>query len=163
MSDRHLTYEKLTEKLNRLHPKKAAGHDNITTRELKLISGDISLCLLSICKQSYLEGKFPTNWKICKLKPIYESEERIERGNYRPLTMLPILSKVFAAVICNQLGNQVNLTRQRNQRAHKKNTSTKSLRLNLSEVWKNAINHGQTVVTIFVDCSKAFGAIDHKF
>ena len=59
MSELYLTTEKFTEKLKKLNPRKAAGHDNITTREMKLLSEDMSPCLFSICSQSYLEGKFP--------------------------------------------------------------------------------------------------------
>ena len=76
--------------------------------------------------------------------------------------MLPILGKVFEAVICEQLDNQINLARQRNQWAYKKNTLTESMLLYLSEGWKKAINNGQTVGTILIDCCKAFYAIDHK-
>ena len=162
MSELYLTTEKFTEKLKMLNPRKAAGHDNIATRELKLLSEDMSPCLSSICRQSYLEWKFPTKWKIGKLKPAYKAGERIERGNYRPLTMLSIRSKVFEAVICDQLDDQVDLTRQRNQWAYKKNTSTESMLLYLSEVWKKAINNGQIVGVVFIDCSKAFDSIDHQ-
>ena len=49
MSELYLTTEKFTEKLKKLNPKKAAGHDNITTKELKLLSEDMHPCLFSIC------------------------------------------------------------------------------------------------------------------
>ena len=85
-----------------------------------MLAEEMSPRLFSTCRQGYMEGKFPTKWKIGKLKPVFEAGERTERGNYRPLTMLSIPSKVFEAVICDQLDVQVDLTRQRNQWAYKK-------------------------------------------
>ena len=159
MSELYLTSERTTEKLKKLNPKKATGHGNISTREIKLLSEDMTQCLFSIFRQGYPEGKFPTKWKIGKLKTAYKAGERTDRGNFRPLSMLPIPSKIFEAIICDQLDDQVDLTRQRNQWAYRKNTSTKSMSLYLSEVWKKAINNGQTVGVKFIDCSKAFDSI----
>ena len=122
----------------------------------------MGVCLANICRQGYLERRFPSTWKIGKLKPAYKAGERVERGHYHPLTMLPIASKVYEAVICNQLDEQVDLTRQRNQWAYKKGTSTESLLLYLSGVWKNAINNGRVVGVLFIDCSKALDSIDHQ-
>ena len=127
-----------------------------------MLADDIGVCLANICRQGYLERRFPSTWKIGKLKPACKAGERVERGHYRPLAMLPIASKVYEAVICNQLDEQVDLTRQRNQWAYKKGTSTESLLLYLSEVWKNAINNGRVVGVLFIDCSKAFDSIDHQ-
>ena len=97
-----------------LNPRNAAGHDGITTNELRLLADDMGVCLANICRQGYLERRFPSTWKIGKLKPAYKVGERVERGHYRPLTMLPIASRVYEAVICNQLDEQVDLTKEIN-------------------------------------------------
>ena len=99
LSDLNLTGKQFTEKLKMLNPKKAVGHDGIRTNELRALADDMGVCLANICRQGYLEGKFPSTWKIDKLKPAYKGGERVERGHYHPLTMLPIASKVSEAVV----------------------------------------------------------------
>ena len=66
MSELYLTTERFTEKLKMLNPRKAAGHDNIATRELKLLSEDMSPCLFSICiaDKVTLEGHFQLNGRL---------------------------------------------------------------------------------------------------
>ena len=94
MSDLRITIETFRE-LNMPHPKKAAADENTTTKELNLISESIGSYLLSLCTQSYLDGKLLTNWKIGKLKPVYRNrklstphhathpQQSLESGNIR--------------------------------------------------------------------------------
>ena len=69
LSELNLTSKEFTEKLKMLNPRKAAGHGGITTNELRLLANDMGVCLANICRQRYLERRFPSTWKIGKLKP----------------------------------------------------------------------------------------------
>ena len=73
LSELNLTSKKFTEKLKMLNPRKAAGNDGITANELRLLADDMGVCLANICRQGYLERRFPSKWKIGKLKPAYKA------------------------------------------------------------------------------------------
>ena len=46
---------------------------------------------------------FPVSWKIARVTPIYEEGEKSERSNYRPISVLPVLSRLFEKLIYDQL------------------------------------------------------------
>lgn len=51
---------------------------------------------------SYYEGKYPTQWKIGKVKLLYKGSDSGECGNYRPLTVLSIPVKISESIICDK-------------------------------------------------------------
>ena len=106
LSRLNLTSKQFIEKLRTMNPKKAAGHDGITTKVLMVLADDRGVCLANICRQRYFERKLPSTWKIGKLKPALKTGQRDVRGNYHPLNMLPIAREMYEAVICNQLDDQ---------------------------------------------------------
>ena len=109
----------------------------------------------------YTEGKYPSKWKIGKLKPVHKQGERAERGNYRPLTMLSIPSKISESVIYDGMEKQIDRTRHRNQWAYSKGKSTESALLYLTETWKRHMSEGEVVGVLFIDFRKAFDCVDH--
>ena len=48
-------------------------------------------------------GEFPNNWKIARVSPIYKEGSPDERSNYRPISVLPVLSRLFEKLVYNQL------------------------------------------------------------
>ena len=131
----------------------------------------IQVYVWQIYADKYLERKFSSTRKIGKQKLAYKAGERVERGHLPPLDQaahcqqgvtLTKGSKVYEAVICNQLDEQLDLTRQRYQWAYKKGKSTESLLLYLSEVWKNAIKNGKVGGAMFIDCSNKLQEVAFK-
>ena len=124
------------EKLRKLNVRKACGSDEITARELKTAHEELGFPIANICRMGYTQGKYPSKWKIGKLRPAHKQGDRAERGNYRPLTMLSIPSKVYESVVCDAMEKQIDRTRHRNQWAYSKGKSTESILLYLTETWK---------------------------
>ena len=79
------------------------GYDGISTEHLKLINKDISKCLTLIINQSLNSGIFPDKLKIAKVTPIYKKGDKQIITNYRPISVLPVISKIFETVIHEQL------------------------------------------------------------
>ena len=77
--------------------------DGISTEHLKLINKDISKCLTLIINQSLNSGIFPDKLKIAKVTPIYKKGDKQIITNYRPISVLPVISKIFETVIHEQL------------------------------------------------------------
>ena len=81
----------------------SSGHDGITSELLKLVNDDISSCITLVINQSLTTGIFPDKLKIAKVTPVYKKCDKKLINNYRPISVLPVISKVFETVIFDQL------------------------------------------------------------
>ena len=85
--------------IRNLNPNKSHGHDNLSIRMLQLC-GDSIIPPLTILFQSAIEaGHFPDSWKKANATPIHKKQSKNIVRNYRPISLLPILGKVFEKVI----------------------------------------------------------------
>ena len=82
---------------------KGKGHDGVFTELLKLINNDISNCITLIINQSLTSCIYPDSLKVAKVTPIYKKDNNKIISNYRPISVLPDISKVFENVIFDQL------------------------------------------------------------
>jgi hypothetical protein len=83
---------------------KATGPDGVGIRLLKLAAPIISESLSRIINHCITTGKFPTKWKEASITPIYKGKGcKSEAFNFRPISVLPILSKVFERHIATSL------------------------------------------------------------
>ena len=87
----------------KLKPKTSTGFDNLSTLLLKRIIDYILVPLTLILNQSLCTGIFPNNLKVAKVIPIYKKGDIHDFGNYRPISLLPALSKVFERIVFIQL------------------------------------------------------------
>ena len=79
------------------------GHDGISSELLKLISNDFVDSISLTIYQSLKSGIFPDQLKFAKVTPIYKKDDTKIITNYRPISVLPVVSKVFETVIHEQL------------------------------------------------------------
>ena len=109
------------------------GYDGISTEHLKLINKDISKCLTLIISQSSNSGIFPDKLKIAKVTPIYKKGDKQIITNYRPISVLPVISKIFETVIHEQLSEYfvTNNLFSPQQYGFRKNSSTELAALEL--------------------------------
>ena len=89
--------------ITKLKPSVSCGLDNISSRLLRLCSPSISNSLCDIINQVLETGIFPDDWKKAKVHPIFMSDERNIPNNYRPISILPAISKIIERVINTQL------------------------------------------------------------
>ena len=75
----------------------------MSVRLLKLAGPLISNCLAHICNLSLGESLFPDEWKKAKVTPIFKAGDKTDVGNYRPISVLPIISKITERAIDDQL------------------------------------------------------------
>ena len=86
-----------------LKPKTTTGYDNLSPKLIKSISHIISKPITLLINQSFKSGIFPTKLKIAKVIPIYKKGDPKLIENYRPISLLPTISKIFERVAYNQL------------------------------------------------------------
>ena len=103
-SSQAVTPEQVEKIIGQLKNSKASGLDNLDTYILKLTKKSIVPSVCHILNLSLTSNKFPTKWKIAKIVPLYKGKgSKLDPKNYRPLAILPILSKVLERAMYQQL------------------------------------------------------------
>ena len=95
--------ENILKIIDRLHPKSSCGPDGISVKLLKEIKHEIIKPVTLITKQCILTGVFPDKLKIAKVIPIHNKDDKSQLENYRPISILPAISKIIERVIFNQM------------------------------------------------------------
>ena len=143
---------------------RSTGHDGISSELLKLINNDISACITLIINQSIKSGIFPDGLKIAKVIPIYKKDDKRFIKNYRPISVLPVISKVFETVICDQLCeyfSSKNLLCSQ-QYGFRKNSSTELAALEVIDRLLTQLDGQLIPINFYLDLSKAFDSLNHN-
>ena len=101
----HVTKEDILLIIKTLNSSKAHGWDNISIKMIKICGESITVPLKIIFEQSLKENKFPEVWKKANIVPVHKKEDKNLIKNYRPVSLLPIFSKIYERVIYNALFN----------------------------------------------------------
>ena len=143
---------------------KATGLDGIPAKLLKLSCKIIALSLTYILNLSISTGMFIDDWKKARVILIYKSDDRKKCENYRPISILPIISKPFEKEVFGQLYQYLinNSLLSRFQSRFRPKHSTLSLLLQMSDNWLESMDIEEITGLISVDIKKAFDSIDHK-
>ena len=96
------TYENVLKLLEEINPNKAVGIDNLGGRFLRDGAKILAKSITELCNLSIERSIFPDECKIAKLKPLYKKGSKIEPKNYRPISLLPLVSKIFEKVVHSQ-------------------------------------------------------------
>lgn len=149
--------------LSKLLTNKACGIDGISAKLLKDASSVISFPLTCIFNKSLSSGIFPDSWKTAKVFPIYKGNEKNDANNYRPISVLPILAKVFEKLVFDQLYSYLteNNILTKFQSGFRSNHSTLTALLQATENWFKNIDNGYMSGVVLIDLSKAFDSVDH--
>ena len=151
--------------IKKLKNKNSSGKDEISNRLLKSIKHEISKPLCVIINQSLSSGIFPEALKIAKVKPLFKKGDKKCLNNYRPISLLPTISKVFERVIYIQIYNYFNshnlLCEQ--QYGFRSQHSTELATIKLVDNIIDQLDNRYTIktpVAIFIDLSKAFDTLN---
>ena len=88
---------------NKLNRKKPNGYDGISIAMLKLCPIEVSIPLSLIFDKCLHTGIFPFFWKKGNVQPVHKKDSRQIKTNYRPISLLPICSKIFEKIIFDQM------------------------------------------------------------
>ena len=149
---------------------------NIIIKDLKnstKSSGDIPVKILKESEYSHLilsdcinnaidSCEFPDSLKTANITPVYKKDEKSDKANYRPISILPLLSKVFERVIYNQLSNFLDNHFNKLLCGFRKNHSTQHALFRLLHLWQTHLDKNGFVGTILMDLSKAYDCLPHE-
>lgn len=159
-----VSVEKVQSLLSRIRVSKATGSDGIPGSLLYLTADIIAPPLTQLFNKSLKSGIFPRCMKIADITPLPKAGDRTLATNYRPVSLLPILSKVLERVVHEQLQHYLtghNII-PRHQFAYRKYHSTEDALMIASEQLLKAKDDRKTSVAAFLDLSKAFDKVNHS-
>jgi len=141
--------------------KKSTGYDSIPPRLLKPVAKHISVHVSAIFNTCIDSQTFPENAKLAEVVPLFKKDDSLIIKNYRPVSILPSLSKIVERIIHNQLETFMDCTLDPHMAAYRKGYSCEHVLLNLVEQWKSALDMKLHAGAIFMDLSKAFDSLPH--
>ena len=141
---------------------KSCGVDNIDTYVLKLMIDDILPAVTHIVNLSIQNSVFPSQYKVAKVIPLLKKDDPLEPKNYRPVAILPILSKVIERVIFVQIIEYMNTKEyfHPNNNGFRAHHSTSTAMIQMYDSWVQAVDKGELGVCM-LDMLAAFDVVDH--
>ncbi len=131
---KNINVSELFDTLAQIKTKKSLGIDGISIKLLKA-AGDIVLDSLgTIFNLSLQTAIYPDDWKLAKVSPIFKDGVKTECGNYRPISVISIIAKLFEKLVCNQLKTYMmnNNIITKNQSGFREHHSTETALLDLT-------------------------------
>ena len=89
--------------IDKLDVSKSTGLDGIGPKVIKHCGDSITLCIASMINHSIRNGIFPDSLKTARVIPLFKSGLKEDPNNYRPISILPTISKIFERHIANQV------------------------------------------------------------
>ncbi len=156
--------DKIFQIINQLNNSRAKDIFGMDTAFVKKYSVYLLKPLVNLINLSIREGKFPSNWKTSIIIPIFKAGSVDEVQNYRPISILPAISKILEKLVAEQLINYL----EKHDLLHSKQFgfrpkySTEMANCFLTEFIKGALDNGNVVGAVFLDLKKAFDTVNHE-
>ena len=159
-----ITTEQVSTYIKRLDSSKATGLDGLGQRLLKLAVNCLSSSIAALINKSLATGQFPSQLKQAKIFPIFKGGTKTDPSNYRPISILPTISKIFERHVNKHLMGYLNKRNliNKNQSGFRAKHSCQTALIKLIDKWMECIDKGDIVGTFFLDFRKAFDLVDHK-
>ena len=149
---------------NNLKPKPSCGYDGISTKLLKKCKLDICKSLTLIINQMLSTGVFPDCLKVAKVIPLYKKDDKALLDKYRPISILPSISKIFERNILYQINDHFTShdLYYNGQYGFREKHSTQLAAPELIDRITHELDLGNTPINIYIAFAKAFDTLDHN-
>ena len=130
---------------------------------MKLAGQNIIPALTHIINLSIETHEFPTFWKIAKIIPLHKKDDELNPKNYRPVAILPILSKILERAVFLQIIDYMDTNHllHPNHHGFRAGHSTTTGLIQMYDSWVEAVDKNQYTGACFLDLSAAFDIVDH--
>ena len=145
-----------------LNSKKSAGYDSIHPKILKEFVNIVKNPLRLLFNISLEKEQFPSELKYADISPLFKKDDATDKQNYRLISILPSISKVFERLLFQQITNFVSEKISPYLCGFRKGFSSQHALLRLMEKLNTSLDKNQKVGILMVDLSKAFDCISHE-
>ena len=162
----HFTDNDIMDIIDSLNSEKAHGWDDLSVRIIKICGNTLCKPLHIIFKNCISKGIFPDQWKRANVIPIFKKDKKHFVKNYRPISLLPIFSKIFERIIFKDLYSHLKLNNllTDKQSGFIKGDSTINQLLSITHMIHQSFDCEipKEVRSVYLDISKAFDKVWHK-
>ena len=160
---RKITVSEVSKTPKDLKPKKDTDVDGIPSRLLKDGSDALASPLSVIFNLTIQQNVVPAEWKKAKVTPLHKSGSKDDPRNYRPISVLPVVSKVLERLIQKQLASffdDHNLLCKSQSGFRRMHSTETAVTYFAAEILMN-MDKGLVTGSVFIDLAKAFDTVDH--
>ena len=161
-SFKYFNVEDVKRETNNLNSKKATPKGDIPVKILKWNSDIIAPALTECYNQNIKNSTFPNELKNADISLVFKKKDRHDKSNYRPVSILPLLSKPFERILYEQIDSHTKDILSKYQGGFRKKFSSQHSLLAMFEKWKKVLDNGGSCGALLVDLSKAFDCIVHN-
>ena len=149
--------------LRGLKVNKATGPDGLSSRLLKLVAPAIAKSLATVYNASLENGVVPGDRKAANVSPIFKSGDKTSVHNYSPISILPVVAKVFEKLVHQQLYvyPQKHKILHQAQSGFRSGHTTQDVIVASVDDWRRGLDNNYLVAVVLVDLSKAFDSVKH--
>ena len=142
---------------------KATASDQISACLLKTAAPQISDSLCYVINMSMKSGTVPKEWKHARVLPLYKDGKCDEASNYRPISVLPIISKIMERIVHDQLYKFIEENNILNkwQSGFRPGYSTETAMTYVTDLLLTEMDSIKLTGVVFLDLKKAFDTVDH--
>jgi hypothetical protein len=154
-----------SEVLSVINSFKNKGSDlkSVPTLAFKVVAEIVSPVVADLINLSFNRGTFPNNLKVARVIPVFKAGSRDSANNYRPISTLHVLNKIFEKVMYVRLDEYIRKysVLSVNQFGFKRGSSTVDAVLRFSDEVYNVFNSKSYLLAVMLDFSKAFDTVNH--
>ncbi len=134
--------------LCKLNINKATGYDNVPSKMVKICAEELSETLAELVNQAFTNNRFPEDMKKPEISPIFKKKDDMIKDNYRPISILAVLSKVFETIIAEQLMKYFKSIFNEKLCAYRKKYGAEHVLIKLIDSWKFALVENKYAGTV---------------
>jgi len=164
LCDIQVSVKEVLKSISELEQNKPSGHDNIPPKFFKICADEIAPILTKIINAMFKKGEFPDALKIALVHPLYKQKgEKCHVKNYRPISILTSAAKIIERVLYKHVSSHLenNDMFMAEQHGYRKNRSTQSAVLVLTDDIKTASDQKKLTGVVFVDFEQAFDRLQY--
>ena len=158
-SSRTITKSEIYKEILNLDISKASQDSDIPTKIVRANADIFTEILFTEIERSFQIDNFPANMKLADVTPAHKKGSQSEKGNYRPVSILPNLSKIFERCIYKQISEYFENILSKYQCGFRKGHSAQHCLIALLEKWRESIDRGHEFGILLTDLSKAFDCL----
>ena len=146
-----------------LNPAQSTGFNDISARFIRDGAPILKIQITFIVNLSITSGTVPDDMKVARVKPLYKKNSSLEAGNYRPVSILSVVSKILEKSVYSQLVQFLdeNELLFEFQSGFRSKYSTDTCLIHLFDYLKNNTSKGLYTGMLLLDLQKAFDTVDH--
>ncbi len=142
---------------------KAPGPDRISNEILKILADNIERLLTKLFNKSFWEEKVPYQWKTAEIIVIFKKGDRQEIANYRPISLMSNVGKLFTSIIKNRICIRLDENHGREQAGFRKDFSIVDQIFIINQLIENANEYNIKIHFMLIDFKKAFHSVSHNY